>query len=57
MFGILLISIVIAPVLFAVQAGKSRGRTRSLLLMLTTVLTYDLLYMVMLYYLHGRWVG
>ena len=56
MFKLLLISIVIVPVLLAVHAGTSRSARRGLLRMLALVLTYNVLYMVMLYYLRFRWV-
>jgi hypothetical protein len=56
-FKILLISIVIVPVLLAMQAAKSRNAPRGLFLLLVLVLVYDVLYMLMLYYLRFRWVG
>ena len=57
MFKLLLISIVIVPVLLGMQAAKnSRGRQRVGLL-LGLVLTYDVFYWLMLYYLRVRWVG
>jgi hypothetical protein len=57
MFKLLLISIVIVPVLLGMQAARrSRGRQRMGLL-LGLVLTYDVFYWLMLYYLRVRWVG
>jgi len=56
MFKLLLISIVIVPVLLGVQAAKSPGGRRGLLLLLALLLTYDVLYLLMLYYLRVRWV-
>ena len=56
-FKLLLISIVVAPVVIAVQAAKGRNARRGLLLALGLVLAYDVLYVVMLYYLRIRWVG
>ena len=55
MFKLLLISIVIVPVLLAVHAGTSRSARRGLLQMLALVLVYDVLYVIMLYYLRFRW--
>jgi hypothetical protein len=57
MFKLLLISIVIAPVLLGMRAARGgRGRQRMGLL-LGLVLTYDVFYWLMLYYLRIRWVG
>ena len=56
MFKLLLISIVMVPVLLGMQAAKSR-RQRGLLLLAVFVLAYDVLYMLLLYYLRTRWVG
>ena len=57
MFKILLISIVIVPVLLGMQAARTRNGQRGLLLLLASVFTYDVLYMLMLYYLRVRWLG
>ena len=57
MFKLLLISIVIAPIVLAIQAAKSPSQHRGMLLLLASVLAYDLLYVAMLYYLRVRWVG
>jgi hypothetical protein len=57
MFPLLMISIVIVPVLLAVHAGTRRSARLGLLQMLALVLAYDVLYMLMLYYLRFRWVG
>jgi hypothetical protein len=56
MFSLSLISIVIVPVLLGMQAAKNRSRRRGQFLMLALVLTYDVLYVLMLYYLRVRWV-
>jgi hypothetical protein len=57
MFKLLLISIVIVPVLLGMRAARGgRGRQRVGLL-LGLVLTYDVFYWLMLYYLRVRWVG
>ncbi len=56
MFKLLLISIVIAPVLLGMQAAKDPSRRRGQFLLLALVLTYDVLYLLMLYYLRIRWV-
>lgn len=57
MFKLLLISIVIVPVLLAMQAAKGHRGRHGLGLLLGLVLTYDVLYWLMLYYLRVRWVG
>ena len=57
MFKLLLISIVVAPVLLAMKAARSRGGRRGVPLLLALVLGYDLLYWLMLYYLRLRWVA
>jgi hypothetical protein len=57
MFKLLLLSIVIVPVLLGMQAATSRRERRGLSLLLALVLTYDALYLFMLYYLRVRWVG
>jgi hypothetical protein len=57
MFKLLLISIVIVPVLLGIQAAKSRRGRQGAGLLLGLVLTYDVFYWLMLYYLRIRWVG
>jgi len=57
MFKLLLISIVAVPVVLGWRAGACSSRRRGLLLLLTLVLTYEVLYLVMLYYLRVRWVA
>ena len=57
MFKLLLISIVIAPVLLAMQAARARDLSRAVLFLLGLVLGYDIFYMLLLYYLRLRWVG
>jgi hypothetical protein len=56
MFKALLISIVIVPVLLAMQASAIRSRQRGLMLLLGLLLVYDALYLLLLYYLRVRWV-
>ena len=56
MFRLFLISIVIVPVLLGVQTAKGPSGRRGLFLLLGFVLTYDVLYLLMLYYLRVRWV-
>jgi hypothetical protein len=56
-FKLLLISVVIAPVLLAMQAAKTPDAQRGLLLLVALVFTYDVLYLLMLYYLRVRWIG
>jgi hypothetical protein len=56
MFALSLISIVLVPVLLGMQAAKNPSRRRGQVLLLALVLTYDVLYVLMLYYLRVRWV-
>ncbi len=56
MFKLLLISIVMVPVLLGMQAAKSRSERRGLFLLLALMLTYGVLYVLMLFYLRVRWV-
>jgi hypothetical protein len=56
-FKHLLISIVIAPTLIGLAAATSRRRKSGLSLFFGLLLTYNALYLVMLYYLRYRWVG
>ena len=55
MFKLLLISIVFAPVLIGAQAARAWDHRRAVVALLVAVLIYDLLYMLMLYYLRFRW--
>ena len=57
MFKLFLISVVLLPVLFGMYAATVRPRRRGLVLLLALVFTYDVVYMLMLYYLRLRWVG
>ena len=57
MFKLLLISIVIVPVLLGMQAARGRRGRRGVGLLVGLVLTYDVFYWLMLYYLRVRWVG
>jgi hypothetical protein len=57
MFKALLYSIVIVPVLLALLAATSRRPRTGLALLLGSVLVYNLLFLLMLYYLQRRWVG
>jgi len=56
-FKHLLISIVIAPTLLGLAAAASRRRKARLPMFFGLLLTYNALYLVMLYYLRYRWVG
>jgi len=56
MFKWLLISVVLLPVLIGVLAARNRPRT-GLVVLLAVVLLYDVLYVMMMYYLRVRWVG
>lgn len=51
----LLMSLVIVPVLLAVGAARSRG-LRGLPGLIASLLAFDLSYMLLLYYLHRRWM-
>jgi hypothetical protein len=57
MFKLLLISIVVMPVWLGMQAARRRSRRRGLTVLLALFLTYEVLYLVMLYYLRVRWVA
>lgn len=57
MFKLLLISIVLVPVLLAIQASKKRSLRRGFFLLLGFVLAYDVFYFLLLYYVRLRWVG
>lgn len=56
MFKLLLISVVAVPVLLGMLAARTRGR-RGLAVLLAFIVTYNTVYMLMLYYLQVRWVG
>jgi hypothetical protein len=56
MFKLLLISIVIVPVLLGMQAATSRSARRGLFLLLSLLITFDALYLLLLYCLRVRWV-
>lgn len=56
MFKSLLISVVIVPVLLGMQAARNRREGRGLLQLLACLLAYNVLYMLMLYYLRRRWL-
>ena len=57
MFKFLLISVVLAPVWLAIRAAAGRRSRRPLAVLLGLVAAYDVFYLLMLYYLHVRWVG
>ena len=56
-FKLLLISVVLAPVWLAVRAAGGRSARRPVTALVAVVAAYDVLYLLMLYYLHVRWVG
>jgi hypothetical protein len=56
MFKLILISIVLVPVLLGMLTGRNRSQRRGLNLLLAIMLTYDVLYVLMLFYLRVRWV-
>ena len=57
MFKWVLISVVIAPVVIGMMAAGSRRQRVGLVVVLGLILLYDVLYMVVFYYLRIRWVG
>ena len=57
MFSRLLITVVVAPVVFGMIAARSRRAGDRLLRLLALVAAYDILYVFLLYYLRGRWLG
>ena len=57
MFPLLLISVVIVPVLLGMRLAARRDLARGLGLLVGFLLAYDVLYLLMLYYLRVRWVG
>lgn len=56
MFDKLMLSIVLAPVVFGIVAARGRRRSQFVLL-LALVSVYNLLYVALLYWLRWRWVG
>jgi len=50
-----LVSVVFVPVLLGMLAGRSRRLKPGLLRLVLMVLTFDLAYMALLYYLRYRW--
>lgn len=57
MFKLLIITVVIVPVLLGMYAARRRRLRQGLVLFVALVLTFDLFYLLMLYYLRFRWVG
>jgi hypothetical protein len=57
MFKGILISVVVLPVLLGMVAGRIRRESHALLLLLGSVFIFDVLYLLLLYYLRIRWVG
>lgn len=57
MFKLFLISIVIVPVLLGMQAAKGRSGRRGFFHLLAFLLIYDVVYLLILYYVRVRWVG
>jgi hypothetical protein len=57
MFKVLIITVVIVPVLLGMLAARRRRLRQGLVMFLALVLTFDLFYLLMLYYLRIRWVG
>jgi len=56
-FKLLLISVVAAPVLLGMQAARVDPAPRRMRMLAGLVLSYDVAYMLMLYYLRVRWLG
>lgn len=57
MFTTLLLSIVIVPVLLGMRLAGTRKMRRGLAVLAGLLLTYDVLYVLMLYYLRRRWLS
>ena len=57
MFKVLIITVVIVIVLLAMLAARRRRLRQGVVMCLALVLTFDLFYLLMLYYLRIRWVG
>ena len=57
MFSQFLISIVVAPVVIGVLVAKGRRARLHLPHLLALFAAFDVLYMLLLYYLRYRWVG
>lgn len=57
MFKNLLVSIVLVPVLFGMYSASTRRVGAGLIRLLVLFFVYDVLYLLMLYYLRIRWVG
>jgi hypothetical protein len=56
MFKLILISIVLVPVLLGMLTARNRSQRHGLFLLLAIMLTYNVLYVFMLFYLRVRWV-
>jgi hypothetical protein len=56
MFTIFLLSIVVLPVLLGMRLAASRKMRRGLAILAGLLLTYDVVYVLMLYYLRHRWL-
>jgi hypothetical protein len=57
MFKPLLMSLVIVPVLLGMQVATRRRGRNGLVILIALVITFGVLYILMLYYLRLRWVG
>jgi hypothetical protein len=57
MFKLLMISIVLVPVVFGIQAARRRTARRGLAQLLVFLFLYDVFYVLLLYYVRVRWVG
>jgi hypothetical protein len=57
MLKLFLISIVAVPVLLGMRAARARTRRDALARLAGVLLTYDVLYILLLYYLRFRWLG
>ena len=57
MFSQFLISIVIVPVVLGVLVARGRRARQHLPQLLVLFAAFDVLYMLLLYYLRYRWVG
>jgi hypothetical protein len=56
MAKLLFSSILIVPVFLGLELGRMHPRRRSLPLLLALLLGYDIVFMLLLYYIKGRWI-
>jgi hypothetical protein len=57
MFKGVLVSVVILPVLLGMAGGRMRRESHGLVLLVGSLFIFDVLYLLLLYYLRVKWVG